>query len=363
MVEQNQQYEEQLGEKKLRLRNLLQPFYDDKITVFRSHPVGYRMRAEFRVWHDDDDLYHIMFDQTTKEKYKVETFPAACDLINQAMQVILPLLKVNETLRRKLFQIDYLATTSGELLISLLYHRQLDEDWVLAAEKLKQGLDALGAVNIIGRARKQKIIIHHDFVTETLSIHKNDYTFVQIENSFTQPNAIINQCMIEWAIENLSGIKGDLLELYCGAGNFSIPLSKHFTNVLGTEISKTSVNAAQKNIQNNNIKNLRIARLSSEEFVEAFNQTRIFRRLDGLSLSNYNFSTVLVDPPRAGIDLETIELIRQFDHILYISCNPITLADNLKLLNNTHIVSSAALFDQFPLTPHIESGVLLKKIK
>jgi tRNA (uracil-5-)-methyltransferase len=260
-----------------------------------------------------------------------------------------------------LFQIDYLASTNNQLVVSLIYHRPLDDAWRESAESLKQTLACLGDVSIIGRSKKQKVVVGNDHVLETLSIKGRDYTFKQVENSFTQPNAIINVNMIEWVIEHLGNTSGDLLELYCGAGNFSVPLAKHFGRVFATEISKTSVAAAQYNITQNDIDNLIIARLSSEEFTEAYNQTRAFFRLKDIALEEYDFTTVLVDPPRAGLDHETLTLISQFNIIIYISCNPVTLADNLSTLGSTHHVQHLALFDQFPFTDHIETGVILRR--
>ncbi|EOA3792905.1 tRNA (uridine(54)-C5)-methyltransferase TrmA, partial [Acinetobacter baumannii] len=75
-----------------------------------------------------------------------------------------------------------------------------------------------------------------------------------------------------------------------------------------------------------------------------------------------DFDTVFVDPPRAGIDDETLKLLQSFERIIYISCNPNTLYENLKTLTQTHRVTKFALFDQFPYTHHVESGVLLEKI-
>lgn len=66
-----------------------------------------------------------------------------------------------------------------------------------------------------------------------------------------------------------------------------------------------------------------------------------------------------MDPPRAGIDPLTLALVSKFDHIMYVSCNPETLRDNLKALLQTHSIARFALFDQFPFSPHIEAGVLL----
>jgi hypothetical protein len=70
---------------------------------------------------------------------------------------------------------------------------------------------------------------------------------------------------------------------------------------------------------------------------------------------------VLVDPPRAGLDAATCELLCRFDKIVYISCNPETLARDVAVMGATHTVEKFAAFDQFPYTHHLEGGVLLIK--
>ncbi len=357
-------YDEQFTHKKELLRDMMSTFPDHEhasFSTYKSAEKNYRMRAEFRIWHEGTDSFHIMFDQKTKQKYRVDSLNSACLLINNAMQSTIQFIKNSPLLRQKLFQIDYLASSTNELVISLLYHKQLEDSWEIEAQALATSLKHLGRINIIGRAKKQKRVVGVDFVIESVKIKNKKYSFKQIENSFTQPNAQINEKMIEWVIEKAANEDRDLLELYCGAGNFSIPLSHYFRSVLATEISKTSVNAAQDNISDNSVKNLKIARLSSEEFVQAFNRERAFNRLAGIILDDYDFSTVLVDPPRAGCDPTTLKLMSAFDTIVYISCNPATLIDNIRELSSTHRINDFAFFDQFPFTPHMESGVVLVK--
>ena len=160
--------------------------------------------------------------------------------------------------------------------------------------------------------------------------------------------------MLEWACNTAESSEKDLLELYCGNGNFTLPLSLKFNRVLATELAKSSVYAAQWNIQENQIDNIQVARLSAEEFTQAYNGEREFRRLQEaeIDIQSYQFDSVFVDPPRAGIDDDTLKLLQGFNHIIYISCNPDTLYEIVKF----------AMFDQFPYTHHIESGVLLEKI-
>ena len=354
-------YDQQLSDKNQEMASLLSCFNLPSAEIFPSKPLNYRLRAEFRVWHQGDDLYYIMFNSDTKEKFRVDDFPVACKLINQAMKALLTAIKDKTELRFKLFQVDFLATLSGELLISLLYHKPLESTWEIAAKVLKDELSIIAPVDIIGRAKKQKIIIDKDYVMESLQVGTNTFVYQQVENSFTQPNGGVNEQMLLWAQQATANAGGDLIELYCGNGNFSIALAQNFDRVLGTEISKTSVRSAQINIQANNIDNINIVRMSSEEFSQAMNGERQFRRLEGFDLTAYNYDTVLVDPPRAGLDKDSVELVSRFSKVVYISCNPNTLKENLVELTKTHVIEKFALFDQFPYTEHIEIGVVLTR--
>ena len=89
-----EQYSQRLAKKTENLTALLAPFNAPELDVFASKPSHFRMRAEFRVWHDkneqgENELYHIMFDQATKQRYRVDHFPIANELINRMMQALL----------------------------------------------------------------------------------------------------------------------------------------------------------------------------------------------------------------------------------------------------------------------------------
>jgi len=205
------------------------------------------------------------------------------------------------------------------------------------------------------------LILSQDYVTETFRIQERDYRYVHIENSFTQPNAAVNEKMVSWSLDQMAGIGGDLLELYCGAGNFTIPFASKFDRVLATEISKSSIVAAKRNMELNGVENIDFVRLSAEEFTQALDGHREFRRLEGLNIGDYHLKTLFVDPPRSGLGEEPCAFAARFDHLLYISCNPETLLRDLEQLSQTHTVVSMALFDQFPYTHHLEMGVKLRK--
>ncbi|TNI30110.1 tRNA (uridine(54)-C5)-methyltransferase TrmA [Aeromonas veronii] len=355
-------YQAQLDEKRARLTELFAGFTLPALEVHSSPAEYYRMRAEFRIWHEGDDLFHCMYAPATKEIIKIDHFPTASRLINQLMPLLLEGLRPHPVLRRKLFQIDYLSTQSGQIIVSLLYHRKLEAEWQQAAEALQADLRAKGfELQLIGRAHKQKISLGDDFVIEQLNVAGRQLIYKQVENSFTQPNAAINEQMLAWALDVTKGSEGDLLELYCGNGNFSIALAQNFRKVLATEIAKPSVDSAQFNIAANGVDNLIILRMSAEEFTMAMRGEREFNRLKGVDLKSYQCNTIFVDPPRAGLDDATVKLVQEYDNILYISCNPETLQANMAVLGETHEIARFALFDQFPWTHHMEAGVYLRR--
>ncbi len=84
-----------------------------ELEVYESPEQHYRMRAEFRVWHEGDDMYYVMFNQETKEKYRVDQFPTASRLINDLMPLLTDAMKENHSLRL-LRPVDFLSTLSGE---------------------------------------------------------------------------------------------------------------------------------------------------------------------------------------------------------------------------------------------------------
>ncbi|WP_456267796.1 tRNA (uridine(54)-C5)-methyltransferase TrmA [Kushneria sp. AK178] len=359
------QYSVQLEAKRQRIVDQFARFGAPALEVFASPASHYRMRCEFRLWHEGDDLFHAMFETDAdgvKQTVRMDQYDVASRRINDLMTQLIDAIRDRPVLRHRLFQVEYLTTRQGEALITLVYHRKLDDEWEQAAGELERTLD----VAIIGRARKQRRVLTRESVTEHLTVAGRVFSYQQVENSFTQPNADIAESMLNWAREVTQGDHGrrrgtDLVELYCGNGNFTIALADNFRRVVATEISRTSVASARHNLVLNHIDNVHVTRMSSEEFAQALSGEKAGRRVSEMALDTHAFSTVLVDPPRAGLDADSCEQIARFDEIVYISCNPDTLAVNLEQLGQTHAIHRFALFDQFPYTNHCECGVLLKR--
>jgi tRNA (uracil-5-)-methyltransferase len=212
--------------------------------------------------------------------------------------------------------------------------------------------------------------------------------FAQLDDTFSQSNAGIAEHMLTWAVAAARAPDGDasdglpadasasasalplplllppareddLLELYCGSGNFTVALAPSFRRVMATEVSKAAVGAAEHNLAANGVANVQLGRVSAEELRAALEGVRPFERLKHIDLPALRMRTVLVDPPRAGCGAEVSPFLARFHRIIYISCNPVTMAEDVKRLEATHRIVRFALFDQFPYTPHLECGALL----
>jgi len=353
-------YEDQLNIKITREKERFATLWNKEIDIIKSSDGAFRNRAEFRIWREydlnDNVTLHYAMNDINKKVLPIESCSIVSDAISNTMPKLLELISNNSVLTHKLFSCEFLSSTTNNILITLIYHSKLDENWTCEAKKIEEQLN----VKIIGRSRKQKIILRDDHIDETLNIKNQNFYFKYKEGGFTQPNQKVNTQMSQWVLDNIQA-SDDLCELYCGGGNFTIPLSKYFNKVLATEISKTSIKSAKMNCELNSVENIEFIRMSSEEFVEAKNKVREFTRLKDIDLDSYNFSTIFLDPPRAGLDNTTTELSKEFNQIIYISCNPETLHRDLLELTKTHEIQHFALFDQFAYSNHIESGVILSR--
>jgi len=351
-------YPAQLAAKVARFKQDFAPYALPEPEVFASAPLHYRLRVEFRIWHHGEALDYAMFDpDNPRQPVLMADFPAASEPICALMPRLRERLMASEVLGKRLYVAEFLATLSGEMLVTLIYHRKLDDEWEMAARQLAGDL----GIGIIGRSKGQKIVLERDWVIESFELNGRQLSYQQFEGSFSQPNGEVNRHMLGWAGKRVQTIGGDLLELYCGNGNFTIALAPLFGRVLATEVSKPSVQAARYNLAANAIANTAIVRMSSEEISAALAGRETFQRLADIDLAAHRFTTIFVDPPRSGLDPATLELATGFDHILYISCNPQTLRDNVAALQATHEIAAAAVFDQFPYTHHLECGLLLRR--
>ena len=336
-----------------------------ELEVAASPPVNFRQRVRFAVVRVGGRVRFAMFNGGDPAFIisEADGFPVASARINAAMPPTLELLQSNAPLQEGLRACNFLSTLRGGLLVTLFYDTPLRGDWETGAHELRT---RLGACGVAGRSKGELRSAGDLFVTEALDLADGRrLVYKQVEGSFSNPNSAVSLRSVDWLCSVAQGLEkvcsdgGDLLELYCGNGNHTCALAAHFGKVLGVEINEHLVALGNENLSANGVRNAKIVRSPSERFCRKIMKHKAFRDAGEEGLGDFAFGTVLVDPPRAGLDPTTLRLVRDFRSILYISCNPETLQDALEALAPTHSLKRFVLLDHFPFTEMRECGVHL----
>lgn len=180
------------------------------------------------------------------------------------------------------------------------------------------------------------------FGNDYVMINVGNYRYAVYPDSFFQVNTKMISRLYDKVLE-FAG-KGDkLLDLYCGAGTIGIYLANNFNSVRGIEQNEFAIKGANLNKGINDIKNISFVCEKASDINEIVEDV------------------VVVDPPRSGLDSTTIKRIldSRIERLIYVSCNPITLARDINILKDKYNLVSISLFDMFPNTSHAECVCLL----
>lgn len=194
---------------------------------------------------------------------------------------------------------------------------------------------------------KNIVMYGQDRITDKIG----DFTYYISTNSFFQVNTIMAEKLFNVLKEKLELDKEEtLLELYSGVGTIGIFLAREVKAVYGAEIVQDAVDMAKENLKLNNVTNTTY--VVGDASVE----------LEKMKEKNILFDTIVVDPPRKGLDEKGIETMLKLrpSKIGYVSCNPATLARDLQKLAKHYEIQSINLFDMFPWTKHVECCSVLK---
>lgn len=188
----------------------------------------------------------------------------------------------------------------------------------------------------------KNIVVYGDgYITDKLG----NYEFKISANSFYQINPIQTEKLYNLAIQKAELQKEDIIcDLYCGIGTIGIFASKNVKKVYGIEIVKEAIENAKENAKINNINNI--------EFIEGDVEV-VF---DKLLKDNIKPNVIFVDPPRKGLDNQTIKNLcnLKLEKLIYVSCNPATLMRDLQKLEDVYDIKSITPVDNFCYTSHVE---------
>ena len=169
---------------------------------------------------------------------------------------------------------------------------------------------------------------------------------------FVQVNAPVNQAMVAQALDWLAAKPQErVLDLFCGLGNFALPLAQQVAEVVAVEGVGSMVERARQNAQSNGLRNVQVW------------QADLAQSLRGAAWIEQGFAAVLLDPPRDGAYAVVKDMAAlQAQRLVYVSCNPATLArDAAELLQQGYRLKRAGILDMFPQTAHVEAMALFER--
>ena len=193
------------------------------------------------------------------------------------------------------------------------------------------------------------LIINDEYYTNNHVIETNigNKKYIEGIDSFFQINNTLTKELYDEVLENVKNKSyNNVLDLYCGTGTIGIYISDYCKKIIGIDYNESNINDANKNKELNNLTNI--------EFIndKVENKIQDFKDID----------LVIVDPPRAGLDTKTKDCLKEInpEKIIYVSCDPITLARDIKDLD-TYKVNYIKVFNMFPRTYHCESIAVLER--
>ncbi len=299
---------------------------------------GYRIRVQFKVKNGRIGF----FRWNEREIVGVESCPVAHPRINE----LIPSLRECSEHIRELQEIHVTySPTEDKFLVKFITPTEINRDFLASLKEDCLPEDVVG----IGDYSRLRTILNKRYWIgkEYLFIKIGRWNYRVSTDSFFQVNYTLWEKFIDAVVGEVSFTKA--LDLYCGVGFFTIPLSEKGNFIEGSDSSASAINDAEYNAKINGRDNI------------VFVKSDAFRHLK--SRGGEVIDLVVLDPPRSGLESREIDLLvkNKPERIIYISCNPSTLARDLKIfLKNGYELEGVRVVDMFPQTYHVESISYLK---
>jgi len=289
-----------------------------KETIF-SDEYNYRNKVTF---HGNGNIFGY-YKENSNDLLKIDK----CLLLDKRINEIVKLLQTESNKITELL----IRTNNDSSKIMLKITGQVND-----IETLKNKVDVL-FIN-------SKCLTKEDKIITTIGYKKY---YVSID-SFFQVNKTLTEKLYDKVKEQVEKVRPNrLLDLYCGTGSIGIYVSDFTKEIIGVDCSKSNIEDANENKKINNLKNITFINDKVENIIDTFK----------------DIDMIIVDPPRAGLDQKTIINIERISpkQLIYVSCDPATLARDLNLLTN-YEVEEVTPFNMFPRTYHVECvSVLYRK--
>ncbi len=309
-------YEKQLEFKENKLKEILEKFkIKTKINeIIKSEPINYRNKITLKV-----DKKIGLYKRKSNELINITNCLLADSKIN-----------------------DIIKKLSEETLndITEVVIKEADNKIMIQYKSTKENI-TLPHISADSIYLNDALLEGNNQLTKTI----NDIKYVISPNAFFQVNYNSMHKLYQIIKENC-GKNKNILDLYCGSGTIGLFLAQEAKSIVGIEINENSIRDAEKNKIINKIENIEFKLGPTKKIVNNLKK---------------QFDVIIVDPPRAGLDNETIDFLNKSNckKIIYVSCDPFTLARDLKILESNYIIQEVTPVDMFPNTYHVECVVTL----
>lgn len=310
-------YLKQLQYKKDKVKNILKKYADidrDLDIILSNKIYGYRNKITLQVENGKIGYYKC----NSNELVEIKMCLLVSDNINKLIKVIRDSINLSD--------------------ISQIMIREYNDDLMI------QFIGKVDKDNIIDSLKDLVKVIYINellvYGNKSLEVKLGEYKYKVSPYSFFQVNYHQAELLYDKVKEYLGDNNNRVLDLYCGTGSIGIYVSNCCKEILGIEINESSVRDANSNIELNNIKNMKVIKGSVGKVLK----------------SGIEYDVVIVDPPRSGLDKKTKDTLLEIksERLIYVSCDPITLARDLKVLSSLYEVKDMVLVDMFPNTYHVE---------
>lgn len=362
-------YEETLNIKQEKVQNLINKYLENKIlinkTIGMGNPYNYRNKAVYPIGNNKmKDIIFGVYAKRTHEIIPLQECKIQKDISYEIAKFIVEQMEkygisaYDEENRSGLVRhiITKVGIQTDEVMVIIVINgKKMPNEHNLATDIINRFPNVKTVVKNINEKNtnvimgiENKNIIGDGFITDKLG----DFTFKISPMSFYQVNPVQAELLYNIAIEKANITKQDMVcDLYCGIGTIGIFASKYAKKVYGIEIVEQAIEDAKNNAKLNEIHNINFV---CGDVEQAFDKL--------INKENVTPNVVIVDPPRRGLDDNTIKNILNLnvDRVVYISCNPATMVRDLKCMEEKYDIVEVQPVDMFPFTSHVECCSVLK---
>jgi 23S rRNA (uracil1939-C5)-methyltransferase len=315
------------------------PFASDKIYGYRGHTI---LQCSYR-----SGFALGFFKKRTNSVVEFDRCPVLGSRVQEIVNGLKVILQENPVTGISSIEIHAPQTES----IILVKCEGVEKREALRVmERMYGDLDLSGISFVMSGRRRSDLVLGQRFCRYSLDVQGNTVELSSTFGGFIQANVQVNSALVEHVV-GLAGGSRNILDLYSGSGNFSIPLAKIAEKVTAVEKSDRLVSLGRISAKKNRADNVSFLAMDAGSAVQSIGNDR------------KDFDTIVLDPPREGAKdvsghLPGIGPSR----IIYVSCNPSTLARDVKLLiKSGYTLKNIRMFDMFPQTYHIESVACLER--